>query len=66
MAKHVPSAAATGSQGPQDATGPVAGHFHGRGGERLPHPDVRDPDGDGDDDRTPGGQADDANRVAGG
>jgi hypothetical protein len=62
MAKHVPSSAAR-SPGPQDATGAVAGHFHGRGGERLPHPDVRDPDGDGDDDRSPAGQADDANRA---
>lgn len=62
MSKHVPSQATT--TGPQDANEKVNAHFHGRGGHMLPGPSVHDPDGDGDDDRTPGGQSDDANRVA--
>jgi hypothetical protein len=65
MAKHVPSAAASGPQGPQDATGKVGGHFHGRSGGGSPGPSVGDPDGDGDNDTTAAGRADDANPVTG-
>lgn len=69
--KQVPSAAACGPQGPQDATSAVGGHFHGRANAKTwPGPSVGDPDGDGSvtggfNDTTAAGQADDANPVTG-
>jgi hypothetical protein len=47
VAKHVPSAAAAGTQGPRDATGAVGGHFAApaaSGADRTA--DMRDGDGD--------------------
>ena len=63
MSKHVPSSVP--GHGPEDASAKVGGHFHGRGGENLPKPDVGDMDGDGDNDRSPAGQRDDENPVTG-
>lgn len=63
--KHVPSKAATGPQGPRDATGKVGGHFAGRSGATWPGPSAGDPDGDGDNDATGNGQANNANPVTG-
>jgi hypothetical protein len=60
--KHVPSSVP--GQGPQDAYGKVAGHVTGRGGSKLPGPSAGDPDGDGDNDRTVAGRADDATQPS--